>query len=160
MHINATPKEIWPLLCPVREYDWIEVWDCEVLHTESGFNELGCVFQTHFPTEGDSETWVTSRFEPATRLEFVRTNSSRVIYYVVTLHPEEKGTRMTWTQHVTALNEDGIKYIKDKPQYFATNMGNLEAMLNHYLETGEMLKAENLGLVGRIKSHVYSRKTG
>ena len=61
MHLDFAAEEIWPQLCPVREYDWIEIWDCEVLHTESGYNELGCVFRTDFPTEGGEEIWLTSR---------------------------------------------------------------------------------------------------
>ncbi len=28
----------------VREYDWIEVWDCDLLHSDRLY-ELGCVFR-------------------------------------------------------------------------------------------------------------------
>lgn len=139
MTINHAPEAIWPLLCPVREYDWMEPWKCEVVHTVSGVNELGCVFRTEFLTEGDKETWVTSRFEPNVRLEFVRTNSRRAIRFVIKLEPIEKGTRMSWTQHVTPLNEEGETYLLTKPEAFAQQMRVLETMLNHYLDKGTMM---------------------
>lgn len=160
MHFNFPARDIWPLLCPVREYDWIEVWDCKMMHTESGYNELGCVFRTNFPTEGDAETWVTSRFDPMKRLEFVRVNSWRAIRLVVNLSEQDNATRLTWTQYVTALNEQGNEYITAKPEVYATQMAMLEKMLAHYLKTGHTLKGENIGLTERIKTHVHRRKTG
>ena len=160
MNLAFPAEAVWPLLCPVREYDWIEVWDCELVHSVSGVNELGCVFRTAFPTEGDRETWVTSRFEPCERLEFVRVNNARAIRFVIRLFPEEGGTRLTWTQHVTPLNDAGREYLKDKPEAFRTQMAMCGKMLAQYLETGQMLKGETLGLVERMTTHVHDRKTG
>jgi hypothetical protein len=59
----ATPEKVFPLLCPTREYDWIEHWRCQMVHSESGFAELDCVFTTDFPHVGD-ETWVVSVYRP------------------------------------------------------------------------------------------------
>lgn len=160
MFLDFAPETIWPQLCPTREYDWIEVWDCELVHSESGYNELGCVFRTDFPTEGEKETWVTSRFDPFERIEFVRTNSNRVIRFVIELEADGPTTTVRWTQHVTPLNKHGIEYVKDKPEAFAAQIEALGKMLSHYLETGTMLKGEELGLIERIKAHVHGRKTG
>ena len=160
MYLDFPAGEIWPLLCPVREYDWIEVWKCELVHSESGFNEPGCVFKTDFPPEGGEEIWLTSRFDVNERLEFVRTNAMRVIHVVVMLTPDRQGTRLTWTQHVTALNEQGNEYVADKPKTFAAQMTALEQMLAHYLKTDEMLKIKKTGLMEKLKAHAHSRKTG
>jgi hypothetical protein len=122
----------------VREYDWIDHWRCEVLRSESGVNELGCVFRTDFPGEGP-EVWLTSRYEPCGRLEFVRTGRDRVIHFVIGLAPDGAGTRLTWTHHVTALTEAGNDGLSAKRAAFAAQMALLERMLGHYLETGEML---------------------
>ena len=138
MRIDHPAEAIWPLLCPVREYDWIAHWRCEVLRSESGVNELGCVFRTDLPDEGP-EVWLTSRFEPCERLEFVRTGRDRVIHFVIELAPDGDGTRLTWTHHVTALTETGNAGLTDKPEAFAAQMARLGHMLGHYLDTGEML---------------------
>ena len=50
--VKAKPEEIFPLLCPVREYDWIPEWDCTMVYSESGIAERGCVFQTDRESDG------------------------------------------------------------------------------------------------------------
>ena len=47
--VPATPDRVFPLLCPVREYEWIPGWECDVLHSVSGVAEEDCVFRTRFP---------------------------------------------------------------------------------------------------------------
>ena len=160
MHVPFAAEDIWPLLCPVREYDWIEAWKCDVVHSASGVNELGCVFRTDFPTEVGQETWVTSRYEPASRLEFVRMNEARAIRFEITLISGGTGTKLTWTQHVTPLNRAGEEYVKGKPEAFAAQMAALKTLLVHYLETGKMLKSENIGLMERVETNVHGGTAG
>ena len=31
--IDAEPDKVFPLLCPVREYDWIKGWECRMIHS-------------------------------------------------------------------------------------------------------------------------------
>jgi hypothetical protein len=54
---------VFPLLCPVREYEWIEPWSCDMVFSESGLAENNAVFRTHFPAQGGEETWVVCRYE-------------------------------------------------------------------------------------------------
>ncbi len=152
MSLPFQAETIWPLLCPVREYDWIEPWKCELVFSESGTNELGSVFRTEFPNEGDLETWTTSRYEPPRRLEFVRTNSWRTILLGLELSPTDEGTALRWSQQVTALNGPGQEYLKQKPESFGAQMEMLERMLLHFLKTGERLSLEK-----DPTHHVYHR---
>lgn len=46
--INHPASEIFPLLCPTREYDWIEGWECDLLYSESGIAEQDCIFNAGF----------------------------------------------------------------------------------------------------------------
>ena len=34
---ETTPENIFPLLCPAREADWIPGWDSELIYTKSGY---------------------------------------------------------------------------------------------------------------------------
>ena len=54
--IEAPPERVFPLLCPVREHEWIPAWKAEMVHSKSGFAELDCVFRTNNPLEGN-RTW-------------------------------------------------------------------------------------------------------
>jgi len=140
MNLKFPAKDIWPLLCPVREYDWIEDWDCEMVKSDSGVNELGCIFHTGSHAQGDFDTWVANRFEPLERLEFVRMNALRVIRYEILLFSNEEGTRMMWIQHITPLSEEGQVFVKRWTEMYKQNMEQLEKMLDHYLSTGTMLR--------------------
>jgi len=160
MRFDFPVEDIWPLLCPVREYDWIEVWDCEMIHSESGVNELGCVFRTNSPTEGGVDTWMTCRYDPMERIEFMRTNDTRIIHFIIDVKSKDQKTQLTWTQHVIALNETGNTYIENKRSAYAIQMKMLEKMLNHYLKTGEALPLGELLPKEEISTHEHSRKTG
>ena len=146
-HVHAEPEAIFPLLCPVREFDWIPAWDCELVYTESGLAEEGCVFQTDKGGDGGTDTWVISRHEPAERVSFVRVNSLRAIRYDIFLQPEGDGsTTLSWEQEITALNEEGDRHVAAQSQEeFAATIGKVERMLEHYLKTGEPMEVEYSG---------------
>ncbi|WP_147819640.1 SRPBCC family protein [Salidesulfovibrio onnuriiensis] len=143
MIVQATPETVFPLLCPVREYDWLDQWECELVWADSGHAEDGCVFRTWYPGMGGKDTWMVSRFEPGQAIEFVRMNPSRAMRYCITLHPEGRATRLVWRQVHTSLDELGRSLVEnlDKGAY-AGQIKWLEANLNHYLETGECLRRE------------------
>ena len=52
MTLDALPAMVFPLLCPVREYEWIEPWSCDMVFSASGVAENNAVFRTDFPTQG------------------------------------------------------------------------------------------------------------
>jgi hypothetical protein len=64
-HIDESPEAVFPLLCPVREREWLEGWaeSCELLWSASGVAEPGCVFRT--TEEGRPETvWIITEHDP------------------------------------------------------------------------------------------------
>ena len=144
--VRAEPEAIFPLLCPVREFDWIPTWECQIIYTESGLAEEGCVFQTD-SGDGGADTWVISRFEPRERISFVRVDSLRTIRYDIYLEPQGDGTtRLLWEQEITALNEEGDRYVASQRQEdFESLIGKVEQMLEHYLTTGQALRMDYTG---------------
>ncbi len=144
-HVHAEPEAIFPLLCPVREFDWIPTWECEIVYTESGLAEEGCVFQTS--GDGGADTWVISRYQPPERISFVRVNSLRAIRYDIYLEPVGDGsTKLRWEQEITALNEDGDRHVAaQRREDFAATIATVERMLEHYLKTGEAMTVEYSG---------------
>ena len=144
MSLDALPEAVFPLLCPVREYDWIEPWSCEVIFTRSGFADETCVFQTNFPDDGGpdggSRTWVVSRYEPPSRIEFVVTGDDTALHYAIALCPDGEGTEATWCQRYTALTAVGRdRLARFTAETHEAEMRTLERMLAHYLETGTRL---------------------
>jgi hypothetical protein len=142
MSLAFPPEQVFPLLCPVREYDWIEPWQCDLIHSDTGVAELDCVFKTRFPDDGPEDTWVVSRYEPPAVIEFVRINSLRSLRYSISLTRNDDGaTRLIWTQIFTGLSPAGDDFIKglSDPEY-QERMALRERQLNHFLTNGEMLK--------------------
>lgn len=142
MFVPFQPDAIYPLLCPVREYEWIDTWKCEIVRSESGVNEKGCIFRTNFDGLGGPEIWVTSVFEPNKRLEFVRTSPCLVTVFEIELAPVTGGTELTWSQRITSLNDHGnlllethtdaqykemIKSLETKIDVFLTNQSKAAA---------------------------------
>lgn len=140
-HLNAPPSKIFPLLCPVREYEWIEGWNCEMIYTDSGLVEENCIFTTSFLND-ENEIWVVIRYEKDREIQFIRVSSGKVIRLSVKLTDNGDGsTTALWTQVITGLNERGNHFIEHfTDEAYARHMGAGEAMLNHFLATGEMLK--------------------
>ena len=61
-HLVGTPAQVFLLLCPVRESEWIEGWEPLSVISQSGFAEPDCVFLT--PTETHDTVWYITRHEP------------------------------------------------------------------------------------------------
>ena len=141
----ATPDNIFPLLCPKREYDWIAPWTCEMIFSNSGFAELDCVFETNFPGDG-KETWIVDRYEPNKLIQFVRYSESRVIRYSIELIDKRNGTTTAiWTQTLVSLNSDGNSFIENSSEKeYEIEIKTLKRILNHYLKTGRRLEINEL----------------
>ena len=140
MQLGSSPEKIFPLLCPTREYDWIDTWKCRMIYSDSGHAELDCVFKTDFPSDGPEDAWVVCRYEPPRRIEFVRVNPLRAIRYTICLHEALPGrTEADWSQVVTGLSAEGDAFVRGLDEAaFAQRMREVENMLNHYLSTGRM----------------------
>jgi hypothetical protein len=137
----AAPEKIFPLLCPVLEYDWIPFWRAQLIHSASGVAEKGCIFETRFPDSGRS-VWVCTHYAPPTRIEYTTFQENGVLARLeITLRATAGGTEMRWTRTWHALDERGAATLSrwDDQPYQAMNH-RLQTLLRHYLETGTMLR--------------------
>ena len=111
--IDAAPERVFPLLCPVREAEWLDGWRYRMLHSESGLAEEGAVFTT--PRSGEPDTvWIITRHEPASRLvEFTRfTPGSRVCVLRVGVRPADPaGSSVDITYMYTSTSPAGNRFI-------------------------------------------------
>ena len=144
MTLKHRAEQVFPLLCPVREYEWIETWECTLIHSSSGLAELGCIFTTRFAQDGPEDTWVVSRYEAPRVIEFVRVNPWRVVHF--TIHctaGDEQSSQWQWSQTITAASDAGQALIeRSSTADFAEKISALGTMLDHYLTTGTMLRAQ------------------
>jgi len=139
--LPGTPAQVFPLLCPVREYDWIPTWRAEILHTASGVAEENCVFRTTVHG-GATMTWVVNRYEPPTRIEFTCFVPDHYVFRLkIALRAVPGGTELAWTRYWLATSPADPLYVEAcDAARFDEMMAALERLLVHYLRTGEMLR--------------------
>jgi hypothetical protein len=134
-HLNAPPATVFPLLCPVRELEWVEGWNPGIVITDSGIAELGCVFTTR--SEDAEAIWTVTEFEPeAGRIAFLKVTPEQTVADIsVTLEPDgELKTIARVTYAHTALGPTGRRIVDEFTEvYFRTFMQGWEAALNAYL---------------------------
>lgn len=135
MRLRARPEEVFPLLCPVREHEWVDGWQARIVFSNSGFAELGCVFTTALP--GDAErVWTVSRYEPPRAIGFVVVApGSHVMTIEVRLRggDEDDRTVAEWTYVFTSLSESGDAVVAGGGHAHQARMRGLEAMLGRFL---------------------------
>jgi hypothetical protein len=136
------PEDVFPMLCPVREYEYIPQWECDIVYLDSGLAEQGGVFTTHSHGEGgQKDVWVISRYDTNRAIEFVRVNDMRSMIYRIELQGTENGgTVVSWEQIITGLTEEGNQYARTLQQSdFAAMLSHMQKLLEHYLATGKAI---------------------
>jgi hypothetical protein len=144
--INSTPDVIFPLLCPVRESDWLEGWKYTMLYSSSGVAELGAIFST--PQEGESDTiWIVTKHDPQEHeVEFARvTPGSRAAFIRIKVIPAASNSSYVAIEYThTALTPEGIAFVRGYSEDEFLNMVQTwERSMNQYLETRRTLQAES-----------------
>ncbi|MHB8918732.1 MAG: hypothetical protein ACYC4H_11965 [Desulfocucumaceae bacterium] len=143
----APPAEVFPLLCPVREYEWIHGWKCEVIYSESGFVEEGCIFKTSFPGQ-EGAIWVTTKHDAENNeVQFIRVVPGVLVVEMKIALEDSRdgGTSACFSYIYTALSDKGNEYVANNIEAeFNHTMIIIEKSMNHFLATGQMLKGIGL----------------
>jgi hypothetical protein len=139
-HLSFPPSTVFPLLCPVREYEWLDGWRCDMIYSDSGVAEDNCIFKT---AHAGGTFWSVSRYEPPKRIEFVTFAPVAAITRLkLSLTPIAGGTDLQWTRIFTGISELGNQSVGTwKTEVDA----QLTRKLEHYLKTGTMLREHSAG---------------
>ena len=133
--LGAPPEAVFPLLCPVREKEWVDGWDPGVVYSESGFAENDCVFLTG--ESGAESVWVVTYYDREQfRIEMVKvtpgTTAGRI--RIALERDGENGSKAHISYMYTALGEGGEAFIKGyTEEFFEEFMTYWESSLNEYL---------------------------
>jgi hypothetical protein len=149
----APPERVFPLLCPVREQDWLPDWQYRLVYSDSGVAELGCVFTTPnppasgVPRAASENTWIVTDYDPsAFRIAYVWINPGCIITELrIQLAAVEQGATHTHIRYrYTGLTPEGNHELQGYDQkWFEARMQNWETTINHYLHTGKKMGASS-----------------
>lgn len=135
--LEGSPDQVFPLLCPVRECDWVNGWDPKVVITESGIAERDCVFI--IGPEDIEATWVIVEYEPPVWIEFLKLVPQHTVGRIsIGLRPGvEGGTTAEVTYAYTAISERGRAAVNGFTEgFYRRFIQDWENELNYYLRTG------------------------
>jgi len=152
---SAPPEKVFPLLCPVREADWIPGWRYKLIYSDSGVAELGCVFTTQDPTVESEKyssrsnerdpaapetTWICTDYDPAAfRIGYIWVKPGRVVAELrIQLARTEGGDTCSQIRfRYTGLSEEGNREVQGYDRtWFEAKMRGWEKAINYYLKTG------------------------
>jgi len=156
----ALPEKVFPLLCPVREADWIPGWRYQLIYSDSAVAELGCVFTTPDPSVDQSQyssasggntsgplptTWICTEYDPvAFRIGYVWIKPGRIATELrIQLKKSDDGDTRSHIQfRYTGLSIEGNREVEAYDRsWFEAKMHGWERAINHYLTTGVMIAA-------------------
>ena len=133
---------VFPLLCPVREADWITGWNPVVVLSVSGLVEPDCVFVSD--AEPFDAVWYVTRHEPERGLvELLKiTPTVTACKLTIQVRDAEDGCEADVTYSHTSLGPHGDVFIASfTAEYYVQFMREWEDRINHYLVHGSALRA-------------------
>jgi len=140
--INARPETVFPLLCPVREAEWLDGWCAHMIYSLSGVIEEGAVFRTSKKGEADT-IWIVTKHDAASKeIQFVRfTPDSRTC--VLDISVISKGGHQSFVDIAytyTAIAPKGNDFIDGfSEEAFLEDVLFWEKSMNYFLQTGKRL---------------------
>ncbi len=139
-HLVGPPEAVFPLLCPVRETDWIDGWDPPLVVSLSGVAEPDCVFTTE-STPMDA-VWYITRHEPSNGfVEMLKiTPNVTACRLSIQLRAAPGGSEADITYCHTSLSAEGDAFVASFTEsYYQNFMQEWESRINHYLSHGSAL---------------------
>jgi hypothetical protein len=139
-HLVSPPNAVFPLLCPVRETEWIQGWDPPLVISASGVAESDCVFTTH--AEPIDAIWYITRHEPdAGFLEMLKiTPEVTACRLTIRLRACPTGSEADITYSHTSLGPRGDELVASFTEdFYRKFMQEWESRINHYLTHGTAL---------------------
>jgi len=141
--INSTPENIFPLLCPERELEWLNDWNYKMIYSESGIAEEGAVFTTSKNGEEDT-VWIITKHEKDMHIvEFARVtpNSMTSTLKIKVIQKDSSSSYVDISYAFTSLSTLSNKFIEEyTEETFLKNMKFWEKSMNYFFKTGKKLK--------------------
>jgi hypothetical protein len=137
-HIHATPEQIFPLLCPEREKEWLPGWDARMIFSVSGVAERGAVFES--PHAGDQAYWIVTEYDPPRRLAFARWQPDALIVHIAIslARYQESGTAVCIEYTYTTVSEAGVSALQAMtPEAWLKNMTFWQESMNEWFANPE-----------------------
>jgi len=144
IQMNAgQPDKVFPLLCPVKESEWLPNFKAKVIYSSTGISEDGAIFQT---THGDDVTitWIITKYNPNSLIEmiYIIPNIMIVRITIQLVSYDKKHTKTIIRYTKTGLTERGNAEVENfSKERFNQQMEHWEKAINYYLIHGKAISS-------------------
>jgi hypothetical protein len=136
-------ETVFPLFGPIREKDWAEGWNPEVLYRTRNdiLVEEHMIFQTSGHAGEGKYTWVITQYQPEKYLiEYTVSTSERIWFIRVACRETGSNTEVKVSYTYTGLTDEGNRKNEQAiNRMFAHDLKDWEEAINYYLKTGKLL---------------------
>ncbi|HET6487399.1 MAG TPA: SRPBCC family protein [Spirochaetia bacterium] len=139
--LDGAPSDVFPLLCPVLEYEWLPRWKCRMFYADSGVAERDAVFHTR-ETLLRSAVWTVITYEPDRLIEYlIVIGRDAIIRLSLSLEAKAEKTLLGWRMRFTLTSAPGRAMVgrRFSEAGFQKMMRARTEELNHYLTTKTMI---------------------
>jgi len=140
----SSAARVFPLLCPVREIEWVDHWLPELVISSSGIAERDCVFIT--PDKPGNAIWYVTRHEPENWFVEMLKIVPRVMAYRLEIQLTPNGDQCfaDVTYSHTSIGAAGDEFVAEfTADFYQQFMQAWEKELNDFLNTGSGLRHDH-----------------
>ena len=112
--VDGAREDVFPLICPAREADWLPGWDAHLIYSESELGEAGCVFRTEEDGRTGAGLWVFPHHVWPECVKIVRFSPPVLVQINIVLEElEARRTRISWEYSLTGLSDEGNGKVRE-----------------------------------------------
>ena len=140
--LHDSIDKVFPLFGPVRERDWCDGWDPEILFSTTNLVEEHMIFRTKAKFEQETfYLWVITQYDPEHyRIEYTVSTQDRIWFIRVQCTSHEEMTRATVSYTFISLNVRGEELNRVAlKKMFERELEDWAEAINYYLQTGTRL---------------------
>lgn len=148
IEINASKVQIFPLLCLVREGEWLPGFSSKTVYSASGISELDGVFVTDHTTS-EERFWVVPVYEKNKFIELIYfTPGINIVIIKLLLEDESENRTKLHVEYIyTSISDSGNRELGTKTEEnFKNQINQWRVALNYLFEKGKRIPESLLSL--------------
>jgi hypothetical protein len=139
--VDGTIENVFPLFGPIREKEWAEGWEPEIIFSTNNLVEDHMIFRTKVSSDEKFYTWVITQFDSDNHsVEYTVSTKNRIWFIRVQCEPCGESTKATVTYTYTGLNPEGNELNRNAlAKMYFDDLKDWQEAINYYIHNGKML---------------------
>jgi hypothetical protein len=141
IQVNAQIEVVFPLFGPIKEKEWADGWDPEVIYSKTNLVEQHMMFRTKGRNPSEPfYAWTITTYNPDQHIiEYTVSTANRLWFITVVCLGRDTQTSATITYTFTNLTDEGRELNTTAlNKMYAEDLKDWEHAINYFLKTGKV----------------------